>query len=353
MFTTRKRHRDMPACRITAASIKIQETALKKFSKGLALLAWAAFALVASQSASAQSWPNKPIRIVVPFTAGGNTDIVARMIGERLSQTFGQPFLIENKPGAAGLVGATAVAKAPADGYTFLMGTVGTHAINAALYAKMPYDTVKDFTPVTLVASVPNILVVHPSLPVNSVKDLIGYLKANPDKANFASSGSGTSIHLSGELFKIRTGVAMTHIAYKGSPPALSDLMGGQVQLMFDNLPTSLPYVKAGKLKALAVTTSKRIPALPNLPTVAESGLPGFETGSWFGLLAPAGTPMDIVNRVQQETAKALATPGMKERLLAQGAIPSGNTPAQFATLIDRELKKWQPVVRASGAKVD
>jgi tripartite-type tricarboxylate transporter receptor subunit TctC len=353
MFTTRKRHRDMPACRITAASIKIQETALKKFSKGLALVAWAAFALVASQSASAQSWPNKPIRIVVPFTAGGNTDIVARMIGERLSKTFGQPFLIENKPGAAGLVGATAVAKAPADGYTFLMGTVGTHAINAALYAKMPYDTVKDFTPVTLVASVPNILVVHPSLPVNSVKDLIGYLKANPDKANFASSGSGTSIHLSGELFKIRTGVAMTHIAYKGSPPALSDLMGGQVQLMFDNLPTSLPYVKAGKLKALAVTTSKRIPALPNLPTVAESGLPGFETGSWFGLLAPAGTPKEIITALDTEIRKMVQSPEMREKLIQQGAEPVGMGSDEFAAHIKSELAKWGEVVKASGARAD
>jgi tripartite-type tricarboxylate transporter receptor subunit TctC len=326
---------------------------MRRITRGLAALAVATFGVLATQTVSAQSWPSKPIRIVVPFTAGGNTDIVARMIGDGLSKTFGQPVLIENKPGAAGLVGATAVAKAPADGYTFLMGTVGTHAINAGLYTKMPYDTVKDFTPVTLVASVPNILVVHPSLPVDSVNDLIGYLKANPDKSNFSSSGNGTSIHLSGELFKIRTGVSMTHIAYKGSPPALADLMGGQVQLMFDNLPTSLPHVKAGKLKALAVTTAKRIPALPDLPTVDESGLPGFETGSWFGLLAPAGTPKEIIARVDIEIRKMVQSPEMREKLIQQGAEPLGMGSDEFAAHIKAELVKWGEVVKASGAKAD
>jgi tripartite-type tricarboxylate transporter receptor subunit TctC len=326
---------------------------MRKLTNGLAALACAVLGLSASQIASAQSWPTKPIKFIVPFTPGGNTDIVARMVGEGLSKTFGQPVLIENKPGAAGLLGATAVAKSPADGYTFLMGTVGTHAINAGMYSKMPYDTVKDFTPVTLVASVPNILVVPPSLPVNSVKDLIAYLKANPDKANFASSGSGTSIHLSGELFKIRTGVAMTHIAYKGSPPALTDLMGGQVQLMFDNLPTSLPYVKAGKLKALAVTTAKRIPALPNVPTVAESGLPGFETGSWFGLFAPAGTPKEIIARVDSEVRKMVQSPEMREKLIQQGAEPVGMGSEEFAAHVKSELAKWGEVVKASGAKAD
>jgi tripartite-type tricarboxylate transporter receptor subunit TctC len=326
---------------------------MRKLTNGLAALACAVLGLSASQIASAQSWPTKPIKFIVPFTPGGNTDIVARMVGEGLSKTFGQPVLIENKPGAAGLLGATAVAKSPADGYTFLMGTVGTHAINAGMYSKMPYDTVKDFTPVTLVASVPNILVVPPSLPVNSVKDLIAYLKANPDKANFASSGSGTSIHLSGELFKIRTGVAMTHIAYKGSPPALTDLMGGQVQLMFDNLPTSLPYVKAGKLKALAVSTAKRIPALPNVPTVAESGLPGFETGSWFGLFAPAGTPKEIIARVDSEVRKMVQSPEMREKLIQQGAEPVGMGSEEFAAHVKSELAKWGEVVKASGAKAD
>jgi tripartite-type tricarboxylate transporter receptor subunit TctC len=326
---------------------------MRRITRGLAAFAMATFGVLATQAASAQSWPNKPIRIVVPFTAGGNTDIVARLIGEGLSKTFGQPVLIENKPGAAGLVGATAVAKAPADGYTFLMGTVGTHAINAGLYTKMPYDTVMDFTPVTLIASVPNILVVHPSLPVNSVKDLIGYLKANPDKANFSSSGNGTSIHLSGELFKIKTGVTMTHIPYKGSPPALADLMGGQVQLMFDNLPTSLPHVKAGKLKALAVTTAKRIPALPDVPTVAESGLPGFETGSWFGLLAPAGTPKEIVAKLDAEIRKMVRSPELREKLIQQGAEPVGMGSEEFAAHIKSELVKWGEVVKASGAKAD
>ncbi|MEN3296735.1 MAG: putative tricarboxylic transport rane protein [Burkholderiales bacterium] len=326
---------------------------MRKFTNGLVAFACAVFGLSASPIASAQSWPAKPLKIIVPFTPGGNTDIVARMVGEGLSKTFGQPVLIENKPGAAGLLGATAVAKSPADGYTYLMGTVGTHAINAGLYSKMPYDTVKDFTPVTLVASVPNILVVPPSLPVNSVKDLIAYLKAHPDKANFASSGSGTSIHLSGELFKIKTGVAMTHIAYKGSPPALTDLMGGQVQLMFDNLPTSLPYVKAGKLKALAVTTAKRIPALPDVPTVAESGFPGFETGSWFGLFAPAGTPKEIIARVDAEVRKMVQSPELREKLIQQGAEPVGMGSEEFAAHVKSELAKWGEVVKASGAKAD
>jgi tripartite-type tricarboxylate transporter receptor subunit TctC len=326
---------------------------MMKIANGLAAFSCAALGLLAGQSAWAQNWPAKPIHIVVPFTPGGNTDIVARLIGEGLAKSLGQPVLVENKPGAAGLVGATAVAKAPADGYTLLMGTVGTHAINASLYSKMPYDTVKDFAPITLIASVPNILVVNPSLPVNSVKDLIAYAKANPEKTNFASSGSGTSIHLSGEMFKIRTGISMTHIAYKGSPPALADLMGGQVQLMFDNLPTSLPHVKAGKLKALAVTTSKRLSALPNLPTVAESGLPGFETGSWFGLLAPAGTPKEIVATLDAEVRKLVQRPDLREKLIQQGAEPVGMPSDEFAAHIKSELAKWAEVVKASGAKAE
>ncbi len=302
-------------------------------------------------------WPTKPVRIVVPFAPAGTTDILARALAPELSKAFGQPFVIENKPGAGGNLGADLVAKSN-DGHTLLMGTVGTHAINPALYAKMPYDHVKDFVPITLVAGVPNVLVMNPAkaeeLGIRSVPDLIRVAKASPGKLNMASSGNGTSIHLAGELFKSMTGTYMVHFPYRGSGPALLDLIGGNMDLMFDNLPSAMPHIKSGKLKALAVTSAERSAALPDLPTVAEAGpLKGYEASSWFGLLAPAGTPADVVNRVQQETAKALATPAMKERLLSQGAIPSGMSPAEFAALIAAETKKWAAVVKASGAKVD
>jgi tripartite-type tricarboxylate transporter receptor subunit TctC len=245
------------------------------------------------------------------------------------------------------------VAKSAADGYTLLMGTVGTHAINASLYAKMPYDHVKDFAPVILVAGVPNVLEVNPALPVNSVADLIKLAKAKPGQINFASSGSGTSIHLSGELFKTMAGVDMTHVPYKGSAPAITDLIGGQVQVMFDNLPSSLQQIKAGKLRAIAVTSAKRAPALPDVPTIAESGLPGFEASSWFGIVAPAGTPPAIIARINADINQWLQSPDVKEKLLAQGAIAAGGTPEQFAAHIRSETEKWAKVVKVSGAKVD
>ena len=311
-------------------------------------------------TAAAQAWPSKPVRIVVPFPPAGTTDILARALAPELQRAFGQPFVVENKPGAGGNIGAAEVAKAAPDGHTLLMGTVGTHAINPALYTKMPYDHVKDFVPVTLVAGVPNVLVLNPGVAqrqgIASVADLARVARANPGKFTFASSGNGTSIHLAGELFKALTGTQMVHSPYKGSGPALLDLMGGNVDLMFDNLPSAMPHIRSGKLLALAVTSSTRSAAVPDLPTVAEAGGPtlaSFEASSWFGLLAPAGTPMDIVNRIQQETAKALATPAMRERLQSQGAIPSGNTSAEFARLIEAETRKWAPVVKASGAKVD
>jgi tripartite-type tricarboxylate transporter receptor subunit TctC len=250
-----------------------------------------ALVAVVAACASAQTYPTRPIRLVVPFPAGGTTDILAREVGDRLSRSFGQSVVVDNRPGAGGNIGSDLVAKSAPDGYTLLMGTVGTHAINPSLYTRMPYDHVKDFVPIILVAGVPNVLEVTPSLPVNSVADLIKLAKEKPGQLNFASSGNGTSIHLSGELFKTMAGVDMTHVPYKGSAPALTDLMGGQVQLMFDNLPSSLQQIKAGKLRAIAVTSAQRAPALPNVPTIAESGLPGFEASSWFGLLAPAGTP--------------------------------------------------------------
>ena len=302
---------------------------------------------------AAQAWPAKPIRYIVPFPPGGATDIIARAVAGEISKTLGQQVVIDNRGGAGGNIGTDIVAKAAPDGYTILMGTVGTHGINVSLYSKLPYDAVRDFAPVTLVATVPNVLVVHPSVPVKSVKELIAYAKANPGKLNFASSGNGTSIHLSGELFKTMTGVSMVHIPYKGSAPALADLLGGQADLMFDNLPPSLPHIKSGRLHALAVTTARRSAVMPDLPTMAEAGVPGYESGSWFGVLAPAGTPKDIVNRLNAEIVKALAVPEIRERLQAQGAEPVGNTPEQFAAFIRSEITKWAKVVKDSGAKID
>jgi len=313
----------------------------------------AAFAAGAWAQPNLSPYPTKPIRIVVPFPAGGTTDVLARAAAQKLTESLGQPVVVDNRPGAGGNIGAELVAKSAPDGYTLLMGTVGTHAINPSLYPKMPYDHVRDFAPIILVAGVPNVLVVNPSLPVNSVQELIAYAKANPGKLNFASSGNGTSIHLSAELFKTMAGVQMTHVPYKGSAPALQDLVGGQVQLMFDNLPSSLALIKAGKLKALAVTSKTRAPALPEVPTMAESGLPGFEASSWFGLLGPAGTPQPAITKVNAEIAKWLATPEAKEKLIAQGANVAGGTPEDFARHIAAETAKWQKVVKDSGAKID
>ena len=313
----------------------------------------AALAIVAAPVAFGQAaYPTKPVRIVVPFPAGGTTDIIARATAQKLSEAWGHQVIVDNRPGAAGNIGAELVAKSAPDGYTLLMGTVGTHAINASLYAKMPYDHVKDFAPVILVAGVPNVLVVNPEVPVKTVPELIAYVKTNPGKLNFASSGSGTSIHLSGELFKTMTGVQMTHVPYKGSAPALTDLMGGQVQLMFGNLPSSLAFIKAGKLRALAVTSTTRAAALPDVPTVADF-VPGFEASSWFGLLAPAGTPPAVIAKINGEVAKWLATPEAREKLTAQGANIAGGTPEDFAKHIQAETAKWAKVVKDSGAKVD
>ncbi len=324
-----------------------------------ALFALAATALILALPVAAQSnWPTRPVKIVVPFAPGGTTDILARAMAPELSRAFGQSFIVENRAGAGGNLGADVVAKSPADGYTLLMGTVGTHGINKALYEKMSFDPVKDFAPISLVAGVPNVMIMNTekarNLGINNVADFIRVAKAQPGKLNMASSGNGTSIHLAGELFKSMTGTFMLHFPYRGSSPALLDMLAGNMDVMFDNLPSSMPHIKSGKLKALAVTSSQRSAALPDVPTIEEAGkLKGYEASSWFGLLAPAGTPPDIVSRIQQEVAKSLNTPAMKEKLLAQGAIPGGNTPQEFAKMIDSEIKKWAQVVKASGAKVD
>jgi tripartite-type tricarboxylate transporter receptor subunit TctC len=323
-----------------------------------ALTAFSTFMATPSAWAQSASWPTKPVKIIVPFAPGGTTDILARAMAPELTKAFGQAFVIENRAGAGGNIGADIVAKSAPDGYTLLMGTVGTHGINKALYSKMAYDPQKDFAPITLVAGVPNVMVVNTekakAAGINNVTDFIRAAKAKPGTFNMASSGNGTSIHLAGELFKTMSGTYMTHFPYSGSSPALLALMSGDMDVMFDNLPSSMALIKSGKLKALAVTSAERSAALPDIPTIEQAGGPamkGFEASSWFGLLAPAGTPPDIVNRIQQEAAKALGTPAMKEKLLAQGAIPSGNTPAQFTTFINAEHKKWAQVVKASGAE--
>jgi tripartite-type tricarboxylate transporter receptor subunit TctC len=322
------------------------------------LIALMFFIAVAPQ-AIAQSWPSKPVRIVVPFAPGGTTDILARALAPELQKTLGQSVVVENRAGAGGNVGSDAVAKSN-DGHTLLMGTVGTHGINKALYPTLPFDPVKDFAPITVVAYVPNVMVMNAdkarALNIHSVQDFVKYAKANPGKLNMASSGNGTSIHLAGELFKSMGGVFMVHFPYRGSGPALLDLIGGSMDVMFDNLPSALPHIKAGKLKALAVTSSKRSSALPDLQTVEEAGgaaFKGFEASSWFGLLAPAAMPTAQVQRVHTEVAKALERPEIKEKLVAQGAIPGGNSPTDFAKHIDAEIAKWAKVVKASGAKVD
>jgi len=311
-----------------------------------------AFAMLSSLAA-AQSWPNKPIRYIVPFAAGGTTDILARTISEKLTVALGQPVIVENKPGAGGGVGAAEVAKAPPDGYTIMGGTISTHAINATLYSSLPYDPVKDFVAITLIARVPNMLVVNNDIPAKNVAELIALMKANPGKWNFASSGNGTSQHLSGELFKGMANVQMQHIPYKGSPPALTDVMGGQVSMTFDNITTAWTLAKAGKLKALAVTTAKRSPIAPDVPTLAESGLPGYEIGSWQGVFGPAGIPEEIVKRLNTEIVKIINAPDVQKKLVELGAEPVANSPEEFAAFVKTEVVKWGDVVKKSGAKVD
>lgn len=310
--------------------------------------------LLAAAGVSAQpGYPSKPITIIVPFSAGGTTDILARIVGQALSTELGQPVVIDNRAGAGGNIGAQAAAKATADGHTLFMGTVGTHAINASLYKKLPYDPIKDFAPLTRVANVPNLLVANPAQPYKSVAELIAYAKANPGKVNFGSSGNGSSIHLSGELFNSLAKVDMQHVPYKGSAPAVSDLLGNQIGIMFDNMPSAISHVRSGKLRALAVTTAKRSPELPNVPTIAEAGVPGYEATSWFGLFAPAATPAAVVTRLNTAIVKVLAQPEVKKKIVEQGAEVYSEKPEQFAAFIQKESVKWGKVVRDSGASLD
>ncbi|HEX2135148.1 MAG TPA: tripartite tricarboxylate transporter substrate binding protein [Microvirga sp.] len=315
-----------------------------------------AAACLLSGTAAAQSsaYPTRPVRVIVPFTPGGTTDIFARLVGDKLSQSLGQQFVIENRGGAGGNLGADAVAKADPDGYTLVMGTVGTHAINASLYARMPYDALNDFAPVAFVAGVPNLMVVNPrNVKATTVQEFIAEAKAASRRFNMASSGNGTSIHLSGELFKQITGVEMPHVPYRGSGPAVNDLIAGQVDVMFDNLPSSIEHAKAGTLRALAVTSARRSPALPEIPTLAESGLPGFEASSWFALFAPKGTPPEIVTRLNQEVRKVLETPELQKRFADLGGEIKPMSPDELMAFVRAEHEKWAKVVQASGVKLE
>ena len=300
----------------------------------------------------AQEWPAKTVTIVAPFAAGGTSDLFGRLLAQHMQKNFDKPFIVENRVGAGGNVGAGLVARAAPDGYTFLMGTVSTHAINPFLYSKLPYDTVKDFQPVSLVATLPNILVVHPSLPVKTVQELIAHLKANPDKLSYGSSGAGTSIHLAAELFKIKTGTTMTHVPFRSSGDIMNNLTGGHINLAFDNATLAWPQVQGGRLRALAVTSLARAQFAPDLPTVADT-IPGFEATSWHGVFAPAGTPKPIVDKMAAEIKKILDQPDVKAKLAEIGAVASPMTPDDFVKFIDGERTKWADVVKASGAKLD
>lgn len=313
----------------------------------------AAFSTLTATSASAQAYPSKPVTIVVPFSAGGTTDILARIVGQALAAELGQPFVVDNKGGAGGIVGGQIAASAPADGYTLFMGTVGTHAINASLYKRMPFDPVRDFAPITRVANAPNLLVANPAQPYKSVGELIAYARANPAKVTYGSSGNGTSIHLSGELFKSMTKLDMQHIPYKGSAPAVADLLSNQIAIMFDNMPSAIRHVRAGKLIPLAVTTAKRSPELPNVPTVAEAGVQGYEATSWFGLFAPARTPAPVLNKLNAAITKVLAQQDVASKISDQGAEPYTESRQQFAAFIKAESTKWGKVVKESGAQLD
>ena len=305
-------------------------------------------------AARAQSaFPTRPITMVVPFAAGGSTDIVARLVAQKMSDSLGQQVIVENRAGAGGNIGAQGVARAQADGYTILMGTISTHTLNPTMSKRKPFDPVADFTPISLLAIVPNVLVVNPQLPVKSVQELVALLKANPGKYNYASSGNGTPLHLSGELFKLVAGVQMTHIPYRGAGPALNDVVANQVPIMFDNLPSSSEFIKAGTLRGLAITTKERAPSFPDMPTIAESGLAGYETYTWNALFAPPKTPPEIVNKLAAEAVKAVQDPGVQSRLRDFSATVVGSTPDQLAAHVKAELDKWTPVIREAKIELE
>ncbi len=325
-----------------------------KLSKMLAFAASMVCALLAPAPAAAQDtdWPTKPIRLVVGYAAGGATDVIARLIATKLGDELKQPVVVDNRAGANSNLGAQVVATAPADGYSLYVFTIA-NTINASLYGKLGYDPVKDFEPIGLIAKIPNLLVVNPSLPIKTLPDYIKFAKESKDGITFASSGSGSSIHLSGEMFKMKTGLKMLHVPYRGSAPAVTDLLGGQVQSMFDNTPSAMPHVKSGKLRPIAITSKSRSPLLPDVPTVAESGFPGFEVQSWFGLAAPTGTPQPIVVRLNTALNKVLADAAVKQRLAEMVATPAPGSPDDMRKFVASEIAGWRDVVKASGAKAE
>ena len=302
---------------------------------------------------TAAEFPTKPIRMLVGFPAGGSTDVLARQIGQQLTQSLKQQIVIDNRPGATGNVASEMTAKANPDGYTVMMATVASHGINPSLYRKIPYDAIKDFSPVTLVASYPLVLAVNPNVPAKSVRELIDLAKAKPGAVRFASSGSGSPGHLSGELFKLMAKIDVAHVPYKGGAPANVAVLSGECQFTFATLPAMMPFIKAGRLVAPAVTTAKRSPALPNVPTIAEAGLAGYDVSSWAGVVSPAGTPKAVINKLHAEIVAVLGNPTIRERLAAEGAEPIGNSPAEFSAFIAAELKKWAGAVKQAGAQID
>ena len=315
--------------------------------------ALAALTLCTASLAQAQSFPNKALRLICPFPPGGAVDIASRAIATELSKQLGQTVTVDNKPGAGGNIGGTEAARATPDGYTIFMTTSGINAINPALYSKMPFDPNRDLAPVAALVSLNNVLVLHPSVKANSVAEVIALAKSQPGKINYASSGNGTSIHMSGEMFKFITKVDMLHIPYKGSAPAVTDLLGGQVMMMFDNIPSALPHIRGGKLRALATTGAKRDAALPDLPTLAETGVAGYESGVWFGLTVPTGTPADVIAKLNDAAQKGLKSPDFVKRMTDLGYNIMGGSPAEMSELLKKEVASWGPIVRASGAKVD
>ena len=320
--------------------------------KSLMPVALLAALLLSLPVQAATAFPTKPIRIIVAYTPAGTTDILARAIGQKMSETWGQPVIVDNRAGAAGNIGTEVAARATPDGHTLIMGTAGTHGINVSLYRKLSWHPVNDFAPVSLSAMVPNIMVVNNSLPVKNVREFVAHVKANPGKLSYGSPGNGSTAHLSMELFKSMTGSTIVHIPYKGSAGVLSDVMGGQIAVTIDNMPPYIPQVKAGKIRALAVSTNKRSSAMPDLPTIAEAGVPGYEAGAWFGLLAPSGTPKTIVAQLSAESARILKLPDMSKRISELGAEPVGSTPEQFAELIKTEIAKWAKVIKDANVEL-
>jgi len=315
---------------------------------------FAAFVVAASASAQAPAWPAKPIRLVVPFAPGGSSEIIARSLAGKLSQSLGQQVYVENKPGGAGNVAMEEVKRAPADGYTLILGHVGTLAVNPAMFGKaLPYDPVKDFAPVSLVATVPNVIAVNNELPVKTLAELVALARKEPGKLNYGSAGNGSAGHLAMEYFKMQAKLDIVHVPYRGTGPMLTDLLGGQLQMTFNGVPPIAGQIKAGKLRPIAVGSAKRVPSLPDVPTIAESGYPGFETSQWYGILVPAGTPAPVIERLHREIVAALKNPDTTRRIVDDGGVAVGDTPQEFAAVIASEAKRWGEVVRAAGVKPD